>query len=461
MTNYMIDSGVLKQWKKELGVKRIVDMIAESVQNDPFYVGERYKRILAEWFADIWNSFNIQSKVHLRGLHYRILSQKERPLTPITPGAKKEDIGRQYENTDEWWYTLNSGSKYARYLGLVDPEMIEDKRNPNPIIYHYERGEEYSLFVDRGDFEELNFPSFPSLPKYWHMGFESEQHYHLEIWCEKSTMNDILIPLCKRYKADLITAIGEMTISNCCKAVNERFYEINRPIRIFYISDFDPAGRNMPVAAARKFEYFIHKYHPDLDVKVFPIVLTVEQVKEFKLPRVPIKEKEKRKGVFEERYGEGAVELDALEALYPGRLEKIVEENFNLYYDHDLLSKQYKAEDNLNKDLYEIRDEIVDDHEEEIDALREEYNSLAKEFSEKFKNLKERKEKVWQAIRSELEERMPDMAEYPIPESEERMDAQEPLYSSKRHYLEQINFYKDYQKKSGTRFKIKEKEEEK
>ncbi len=53
-----------------------------------------------------------------------------------------------------------------------------------------------------------------------------------------------------------------------------------------------------------------------VDVRVFPVVLTLDQVQYYQLPRTPIKETERRRGGFEGRYGEDAVELDALEALY-------------------------------------------------------------------------------------------------------------------------------------------------
>jgi hypothetical protein len=46
-----------------------------------------------------------------------------------------------------------------------------------------------------------------------------------------------------------------------------------------------------------------------------PLALTLAQVQQYRLPRIPIKESDRRKPGFEDTYGEGAVELDALEAL--------------------------------------------------------------------------------------------------------------------------------------------------
>jgi hypothetical protein len=52
------------------------------------------------------------------------------------------------------------------------------------------------------------------------------------------------------------------------------------------------------------------------------------------LPRIPIKETEKRSEAFEQRHGEGATELDALEALHPGVLARILEQEIGRYRLH-------------------------------------------------------------------------------------------------------------------------------
>ena len=44
---------------------------------------------------------------------------------------------------------------------------------------------------------------------------------------------------------------------------------------------------------------------------------------------MPIKESDKRRGQFEAQHGEGAVELDAVEALRPGQLRTIIEDAVN------------------------------------------------------------------------------------------------------------------------------------
>ncbi|WP_420265381.1 hypothetical protein [Candidatus Magnetominusculus dajiuhuensis] len=103
----------------------------------------------------------------------------------------------------------------------------------------------------------------------------------------------------------------------------------------------------MPVQVARNIEFFINEYVEKglitEDIKLNPVILTSEQVAYYSLPKIPIKETDKRKGNFEAIHGEGAVELDALEALHPEELGKIIEDNIMQFYDVELVDKVQSA----------------------------------------------------------------------------------------------------------------------
>ena len=95
-------------------------------------------------------------------------------------------------------------------------------------------------------------------------------------------MNDVLAPLCERYGANLQTGMGEMSITATLALVH-RLQQANKPARILYVSDFDPAGQSMPVAVSRKIEYFVRTLGFELDIRLFPVVLTLEQVQYYQL----------------------------------------------------------------------------------------------------------------------------------------------------------------------------------
>lgn len=414
---------------------RVTDLIALAPNNDPFYAGTPGDWAVGEWFSELWQRFGYGYGVHIRRVHYQIISQDTPVLMPN---------GLPYENTETCWNFLSQASKMARYLDLVDPGAFVDRRNPEPHVFAVHALAEPSIDVHNYSWGAADFPSFPDLPDYYIHNYEGQQRYHLEIWCEKSTMNDVLLPLCGQYRVNLVTGVGEMSITS----VLELTRRMNgKPVRIFYVSDFDPAGQSMPCAVARKVEYFQHKHGDDADVMLFPIVLTAEQVQQYRLPRTPIKETEKRAGRFEERYGAGAVELDALEALHPGELARVLRTEIGRYYDRALDGRVFDAKAALGNELDNIRQAVIDAHQTEIDALRAEYEAIRGDFERRMGGYGRRLESLWQAISDELEEATPDVDDYPVPEADEANERPGALYDSERDYLDQMTHYKRYQGK--------------
>ena len=241
--------------------------------------------------------------------------------------------------------------------------MIRDRYDgePMPSIAIDEPGWALpSISTDLGEY--LRFDA-PTIDVYGYGYENSDQPYHLELWVEKSTMNDELEPVCRSMGANLVTSLGFQSITSVVDLL-KRIAGRDKPARIFYISDFDPAGDGMPVAVARQVEYWLETYAPEADVKLTPLVLTRDQVTQFRLPRIPLKDTDKRKGGFEDRHGEGAVELDALEALYPGELRKIVRQALAPYRDESLSYKLSNTEDAAERSARTAwADEIADERE--------------------------------------------------------------------------------------------------
>jgi len=115
----------IKEKAKELGCS-VTDLIALAPQNDPFYCGTPNDVKLAEWFADLWQRFGYSDGIHIRRIHYRIISSDQ----PITLPN-----GEPYKNTANHFKQLNDASKYARYLKLVDPSAFIDRRNNKAISF--------------------------------------------------------------------------------------------------------------------------------------------------------------------------------------------------------------------------------------------------------------------------------------------------------------------------------------
>ena len=436
----------LKTLAESLG-RPLGTLIALAGVNDPFYAGVASRRANAEWFAEIWERLDLSRRTqHLRRIHYILVSQ--------TALIQFRD-GKPYTNTQECWQYLCAASKDARYLGLVPSNGFEDRRNPDPIL-NLDRPRSASLGVDGEDMCKVTYglPSFPSLPDFVFIQPIIAQRYQIELWIEKSTMTaDVLLPLALRYNLNLQGAIGEISEIRCRQLV-ERAIASGRPVRILYISDFDPGGMSMPVAAARKIEFELRKRGLDLDIQLRPVALTHEQCVRYRLPRTPIKESERRSSAFEERFGEGATELDALEALHPRELSRILEREVLCYYDDDLRDRTAEAVEEFESELGEIQDDAIEPYHDEIEALRQRHQDLdrrwtsqTKPLADEYRAIAERFNSIRQAITETLAAKAPDLDAVDWPEADQGDEDEDPLFDSNRDYVEQIDRYKKHQGK--------------
>jgi len=71
----------------------VKDLLALHRTNDPFYYGSPADRQAAEWFAALWERFGFTTGVHLRRVHYRLVSQTD-------PAQRLRPDGTVYENTE-------------------------------------------------------------------------------------------------------------------------------------------------------------------------------------------------------------------------------------------------------------------------------------------------------------------------------------------------------------------------
>jgi hypothetical protein len=432
----------IKELAKEL--KRPAEtLIALSPANDPFYVRPARQK-LANWFAKLWPRLKLTGQVHIRRAHYVLVTRAPRNLA-----------GVPFENTAKEWDDLIAAMRDVRYLDLLKlPKgtSFVDRRNNPPTIYLPD-DKESPADVDTADEQpavELSPEPMPSLPGLQLIRPQINQRFHIEIWCEKTTHDDILDPLAERLECNLITGAGEFSTTHCADLV-KRALKSGRPVRILYISDHDPGGRSMPVAVARKIEFELYRLGRALDIQVRFIVLTPEQCEEYELPRTPIKEGERRAERFEERFGEGATELDALEALHPGALEDIVEEEIKRYYDDELEEKIDEVAGEVDSDLADITERVHADHQADIDRLEAAWDEMAERHAREREQWQEQAEPVWHAIADQLADQQPNLFDVEWPEPKEGDEDDDPLFDSTRDYLTQMDSYKKFQDKPTSR----------
>ena len=200
----------------------------------------------------------------------------------------------------------------------------------------------------------------------------------------------------------------------------------------------------MPVSVARKVEFYIYKFGLEVDMTLNPLLLTEEQCQHYRLPRTPIKKKDKRKKKFEETFGTGATELDALEALRPGEMARLLEAEIDRHLDPTLEERVSEVRWNLNHQLREIAETVTEPHQDEIDQLTSDYEDIVARLEAWERSA----EDLWSTITEELEEEQPDLEEFEKPKAR---PANEPdgfvLFDSKRDYLTQMDHYHAWQRR--------------
>lgn len=413
----MINYEDIKVFAKATG-QTVRDLLAMSPANDPFYVGTPADLEQAEWFRSLWDRAGYSTGVHLRRVHYWavgrgdvVLPKPIKQATATAPDGKSD----RYMNSIEAWKYLCQASKVARYSGLVDITAVIDAKNPDPIV-----NANPGLF---SRYVEAELPDIDAIRvKSWVAHYDDVMPYLIEVWVEKSTMNDVLEPVCRRFHANLCTFQGEASITAVSDMV-KRIQAADRPVRIFYISDFDPAGNSMSKAVARKLEWLAKKRDAGQDIKLQSLVLTPEQVADFDLPRTPLKSSELRADKFEERFGEGGVELDALEAIYPGRLAEIVTEALMPYYSLTTSNEVSKANREARQKAREAIDDLLAKYSEHLDAIRD-----------LFEEINDQVEEISREAIDDFDDRV-----------REKYVAEDPdawLFDASRRYSEQIGFYK-------------------
>ena len=229
---------------------------------------------------------------------------------------------------------------------------------------------------------EIEVPEFPTLPETHIVGLDRDavrQDYIVETWIEKSTQNDWLVPFCERRGVNLVVGAGQQSEIRS-RELAERASKYAVPARIIFISDFDPDGRSMPKAVARKVEFTLAKFNFDADLQLIPLALTPDQCRHYRLPRTPIKDSNRSKDKFEQTFGVGATELDALEALHPGELARLLEAEIDNFLDGDLGRRVRLARGEEMIELNEIEAEVKAEHADEIAALEERFERITAEL---------------------------------------------------------------------------------
>ena len=445
---------------KALGFRRADELLALTAGNDPFYCGTPTDWELAKWFAGLWTDYG-RPGWHIRRVHYVATQSGALKRDGITPYVDKDPKG---------WAELNEGSQAARILGLVDPELFSDKRTEavsqnvvaceEPAPDPRAEVEEASIWGPWLDVTApqiklhdaaLDLPGILVNDAYDYR--DGDQPVMLEAWAEKSTVNDVLVPLCRELDVNLKIGKGFESITAAIALLRRAEQYGHRRVHVLYIADLDRNGRMIPVVLARHCQYWAQKLDIDVHVTVERLALTPEQVEQYGLPQAPDSED---------------TELDALEALRPGVLAQLVRDAVEPWRDRQLAVRlqgaRQEAEDQawdewseLTGDLAgeseeleveaqgiarQLRDEIEAQLRPAIDAINAEMDRLRQDAEARLAPLCERAERIRDQVHDRIEDFEPDLPDRPEADRPD-VDTTSMLYDSRRDWLDQLAAYRD------------------
>jgi hypothetical protein len=163
----------------------------------------------------------------------------------------------------------------------------------------------------------------------------TRQPFRLAVFGEKSSLSPVVGPICREYGADLYLPSGEASDAMIHTLVRDAHYD-GRPLRVFYLSDCDPAGKQMAISVARKLRAFKDLLFPGVEYQLLPVALTVDQVREFGLPSTPLKPSERRGDRWRAAYGVEQTEIDSLATLRPDLLARLLRDALDAHADPTL-----------------------------------------------------------------------------------------------------------------------------
>jgi hypothetical protein len=393
----------------EVSIKELC-VLADN--NDPYTAWKR--RRPAEWFAHLFHRFvRPGGRRHLRGFFYLLVSHPE--------GIAGPD-GKPFINDYKHWVAMQRAANDARWVGLIPFKGIIDERNAAAEIYVPEL-DTIATSVNSG--AEANLPAAieAALPSFDLHGFRGRQTHRIIFYGEKSSLIEVLRPIAERIGAEMIIVIGESSNTRIEEAA-ERLVADGRPGVLLYFSDFDPSGYQMPISVARKLQALRDLLYPNLDIKLYPVALTNDQVRDLGLPSAPLKHKEKRASKWREAFDHDQTEIDALVELYPDVLRQATHDAIAPFYDFDLAHRV----DQARQEWQQKADQALAEHPAYQEAV-EQIEAAWEAAAEAVVKLSEEQNKAAAALRNAVPEK-PE-----LPNAEPRGEAKLALFDSAEDFV--------------------------
>lgn len=228
-------------------------------------------------------------------------------------------VSRQViENTRSQYQAVSNALVNERKSGNVPWNWIEDRLR---------RPREVPMWNGLADFADTALAAY-------RLNVWTEQAHLVEVWLEKDALSGIFEDILRPYGVTLNVGRGYDGWDSIHNAA-QRYLTWGADVTVLYFGDFDPSGEDM-VRSLRDRLYFF-----ETSPEIVKCALTAADVTDYHLPPDFTKPTDTRRAAFVAKFGDVAVELDALPMdVLQARLESELQARLDL----DALRLVYEQE---------------------------------------------------------------------------------------------------------------------
>ena len=151
-----------------------------------------------------------------------------------------------------------------------------------------------------------------------------DAEYRCEVWAESRSIASVLLNDCEELAVSLFPSGGFSSLSFVHDAAQQHNQSGDgRPLMVFYVGDYDPAGVLIDVALQREMREHLN---PTIELTFVRIGINEEQVKLYDLPTKPRKEGDKRSQHMTYTVEAEAMPARILRGLLRGHVEALLPE---------------------------------------------------------------------------------------------------------------------------------------
>lgn len=175
-----------------------------------------------------------------------------------------------------------------------------------------------NTFSGAGDF-------IRSMAHHYRADLWQDADYRCEVWVESRSLAGVLIQTCRELAVDLYPAAGFASLSFIFEVAEQiNLEDDGRPLHVFYIGDYDPAG----VLIDRKIEEGLRDHlNHGVDMRFERIGITPAQISEYDLPTKPRKTGDRRSPELKVTVEAEAMPAHILRGLLRERIEALLPPN--------------------------------------------------------------------------------------------------------------------------------------